>query len=72
MTTTELLREVLKDPILKEKYHIPEDELKNVSFDKKSSYPVIETIKTIIQLKGQNLPDNNVYKNIKVNFGIQD
>lgn len=72
MTTTELLREALKDPLLKEKYHIPESELSTVSFDTKSNYPVIETIKTIIQLKGQNIPDNNVYKNIKMNFGIQD
>ena len=72
MTTTELLREVLKDKMLREKYHIPEEEIKKVSFDTKSTYPIIETLKTIIQLKGQNLPDNNVYKNIKVNFGIQD
>ena len=72
MTTAELLKEVLKDPMLREKYHIPAEELKNVSFDTKSTYPIVETLKTIIQLKGQNLPDNLVYKNIKLNFGIED
>lgn len=71
MTTAQLLREVLKDPILKEKYKIPESELQNASFDSVSKYPIIETLKTIIQEKDRNTPDTNIYKSIKVNFGIE-
>ncbi len=73
MTTQELLKEVLKDPIFQEKYHIPKNELETVSFDVTSKYPIVETIKTIIQLKGNGTPDINVFKNIKQNnFNITD
>lgn len=70
MTQIELLREVLKDPILKQKYHIPESELQHVSFDTVSQYPIIEVLKTIIQQKAENVSDNNVYKNIKNLFSV--
>lgn len=73
MTTQDLLREVLKDPIFREKYGIPEEELQNVSFDAYSEYPIIEAIKTIIKLKDSGTPDVNVYRNIKQNiFNIAD
>ena len=73
MTTTELLKEVLKDKIFQEKYGIPQDELESISFDTDSDYPVVETIKTIIKLKVSSTPDVNVYKNIKQNiFNISE
>lgn len=73
MTTTELLKEVLKDKIFQEKYGIPQDELESISFDTDSDYPVVETIKTIIKLKDSSTPDVNVYKNIKQNiFNISE
>lgn len=72
MTAQELLREALKDPILRDKYHIPEDEINKISFDTTSQYPIIETIKTIIQLKTNGTADVNTYKNIKLNFKITD
>ncbi len=73
MTTTDLLREVLKDSIFQEKYGISKEEIESVSFDADSGYPVIETIKTIIKLKDSSTPDVNVYKNIKQNiFNISD
>ena len=65
MTTTELLKEILKDNIFQEKYGIPEEVLDTISFDSDSGYPVIETIKTIIKLKDSSTPDINVYKTIK-------
>ena len=65
MTTTELLKEVLKDKIFQEKYGIPQEELESISFDADSGYPVVEAIKTIIKLKDSSTPDVNVYKNIK-------
>lgn len=72
MTHKELLMEVLKDPLLRQKYHIPEEELKNVSFDldSTSSYAIIEVLKTIIQQKSENVSDTNVYKNIKNLFNV--
>lgn len=73
MTTQDLLREVLKDNIFQEKYGIPKEELASVSFDKDSQYPIIETIKAIIQLKDSGTLDVNVYKNIRQTiFNITD
>jgi len=70
MTQIELLKEVLKDPILKQKYHIPDSELERVSFDTTSKHPIIEVLKTIIQQKAENVSDGNVYKNIKNLFSV--
>ena len=73
MTTTELLKEVLKDGIFQTKYGIPKEDLESVSFDTDSGYPIIETIKTIIKLKDSSTPDVNVYRNVKQNiFNISD
>lgn len=73
MTTTELLKEVLKDKIFQEKYGISQEELESISFDTDSGFPVVEAIKTIIKLKDSSTPDVNVYKNIKQNiFNISE
>lgn len=73
MTTIDLLKEVLKDPMFRDKYNIPEEELANVSFDKMSKYRIIEVVKSIISLKGENHTDAQVYKQIKaINFGIKE
>lgn len=70
MTQLELLKEVLKDPMLRQKYNIPESELSRISFDVQSSYPIIEVLKTIVQLKSESVSDANVYKNIKNLFSV--
>lgn len=70
MTQLELLKEVLKDPMLRQKYNIPESELNSISFDVQSSYPIIEVLKTIIQQKSESVSDANVYKNIKNLFSV--
>lgn len=70
MTQLELLKEVLKDPMLRQKYSIPELELNRISFDEQSSYPIIEVLKTIIQQKSESVSDANVYKNIKNLFSV--
>jgi len=70
MTQLELLKEVLKDPMLRQKYNIPESELNRISFDIQSSYPIIEVLKTIIQQKSESVSDANVYKNIKNLFSV--
>lgn len=70
MTHKELLKEVLKDPMLRQKYNITDAELGRVSFDETSPYPIIEVLKTIIQQKSENVSDVNVYKNIKNLFSV--
>lgn len=73
MTPLALLKEALKDPILREKYGIPEEELAKVSFDTTSNHPIIETLKTIILLKDNGTSDVNTFKSIKQNqFKIKD
>ena len=73
MTATDLLKEILKDSVFQEKYSIPKESLKDVSFDEDSGYPIVETIKMIIQLKDSSVSDSLVYKNIKQNiFNIAD
>lgn len=73
MTTTELLKEILKDSIFQEMYGIPKESLEDVSFDEDSGYPIVEVLKMIIQLKDSSVSDALVYKNIKQNiFNIAD
>ena len=73
MTSIELLREALKDPILRSKYGIREEEIQSVSFDTKSDHRIIEIIKTVIKLKEVNNSDNNIYKHIKsIHMGIKE
>lgn len=73
MTATDLLKEVLKDPMLKDKYNLSDEEILSASFDRTSNHQIIEVLKTIVLLKTQNQSDVNVYKQIKaINFGIND
>lgn len=73
MTSIELLREALKDPILRSKYGISEEEIQSISFDTKSDHRIIEIIKTVIKLKEVNNSDNNIYKHIKsIHMGIKE
>ena len=73
MTEIEILKEVLKDPILREKYGMSEEEINNVSFDKTSNYSIIEFIKTIIQYELENVSNNTTYNQIKNKIiGIKD
>ena len=73
MTATDLLKEVLKDPMLKDKYNLSDKDILSASFDSTSNHQIIEVLKTIVLLKTQNQSDVNVYKQIKaINFGIKD
>jgi hypothetical protein len=73
MTTVDLLKEVLKDPMFRDKYNISEEELNNVTFDTMSKHRIIEVVKSIISLKGENHTDVHVYKQIKaINFGVKE
>ena len=70
MTTIDLLNEVLKDPMFRDKYNISDEDLVNVSFDTTSNHRIIEVVKS---LKSENHTDAQVYKQIKaINFGIKE
>ena len=68
MTSQDLLREVLKDPILKEKYDFPESYLRSVCLDTDTGSPILDTLRTIIRLKGQEIGNNVVYRQVKSLF----
>lgn len=68
MTSQDLLREVLKDPLLKEKYDLPDSFLKSVSLDTSADSPILDTLRTIIRLKGQEVGNNAVYRQVKSLF----
>ena len=69
----DLLNEVLKDPMFRDKYNISDEDLVNVSFDTTSNHRIIEVVKSIISLKSENHTDAQVYKQIKaINFGIKE
>lgn len=38
MTATDLLKEVLKDPMLKDKYNLSDEDILSVSFDRTSNH----------------------------------
>ena len=61
MTTIDLLNEVLKDPMFRDKYNISDEDLVNVSFDTTSNHRIIEVVKSIISLKSENHTDAQVY-----------
>lgn len=65
MTTLELLRETLSDPLLKSKYGITEEEIAECSFDSTSKHEIIEVIKTVIKMKDAEVSDSNIYRTIK-------
>ena len=72
MTATDLLKEVLKDPMLKDKYNLSDEDILSASFDRTSNHQIIEVLKTIVLLKTQNQSDVNVYKQIKAITKIPD
>lgn len=68
MTSQDLLREVLKDPLLKEKYDFPDSLLQSVSLDADTDSPILDTLRTIIRLKGQEVGNSAVYRQVKSLF----
>lgn len=65
MTTLELLKETLNDPLLKSKYGLTDKEIAMCSFDSTSDHEIIEVIKTVIKMKDAEASDSNIYKTIK-------
>ena len=64
MTANEIFKELLKDPILVEKYEFSKEQLEVLGMHE-SSKQVIELIKIILQGKENNIPDPSIYNQIK-------
>lgn len=64
MTANEIFKEILKDPILIEKYGFTTTDLEKLEMHQLSK-PVIEIIKMIIQGMESNYPDSSIYNQIK-------
>lgn len=64
MTANEIFKELLKDPILIEKYDFTEKQLEKLGMHE-SSKQIIELLKLIIQSKEDNIPDSSIYNQIK-------
>ena len=64
MTANEIFKELLKDPILTEKYDFTTEQLEKLAMHE-SSKQVVELIKLIVQGKENNIPDSSIYNQIK-------
>lgn len=64
MTANEIFKELLKDPILTEKYDFSKIQLEKLGMHEPSKQ-VIELIKLILQGKENNIPDSSIYNQIK-------
>lgn len=65
MTAEEIFNEVMKSPELTDVFNIPQEELKNQSYNVASDYQVIEIVKAIIRGKGNNTDNSAVFRNIQ-------
>lgn len=71
MTANDIFEEILKDPILVEKYSIDRESLKKVKLhDPKSEYEILEIVKLVIQGVENGTPDNSVNSQIKNLFNL--
>ena len=70
MSPNDILKEVLEDPILAEKYDIPIKKLKSTELHSVSNIPVIEIIRTILTANSNNTAEINIFRQIKTYLGI--
>jgi hypothetical protein len=64
MTSIEIFKELIKDPIFCHKYGFTEAKLAKLGMHE-SSKPIIELIKLIILGSEDNIPDSSIYNQIK-------
>lgn len=64
MTAEEIFKEVLKSPEFQDIFKIHKRDLEQEDFNKKSNYPVIEIIKTIINGQENHRDKNTIFQYI--------
>jgi ribosomal protein RSM22 (predicted rRNA methylase) len=70
MTPNEIFREILEDPILKDKYGLSDEKLAGVELYRESGIEIIEIIRTILLANSNNTSDTNTFRQIKNLLGI--
>jgi hypothetical protein len=70
MTANDLLRRLLKDPILIKQYKLTQDSLRQTEFHKTSDSDIVEIMKLIVLGIEEGTPDRSIYSQIKTHFKL--
>lgn len=70
MTSPELFKSILKDPLLQEKYKLSKEKLERLNYHEPSGIEIIEAIKLVISGIEYNTPDSSINSQIKSHFNI--
>tara|TARA_R110000782_G_scaffold212467_5_gene300519 strand:- start:43 stop:258 length:216 start_codon:yes stop_codon:yes gene_type:complete len=70
MERDQILREILSDPDLMEKYDIKESELKNLTTNAPYNKKIIEVLSVIINENDNHLNTSMIYKKLKIIHNI--
>ncbi len=65
MERNEILREILSDPEIMQKYRLQQDELNNLTTNAPYSNKIVEVLSTIINENDNHLNSSMIYKKIK-------
>jgi hypothetical protein len=70
MERNQILREILSDPDIMEKYHIKKEELESLTTNSPYSKSIIEVLSLIINENDNHLNSSMIYKKIKKTHNI--
>lgn len=70
MTSDEIFKVMLENPILLEKYGLTTEELEKMSLSKPSKHDIIEVIKMIVIGIENQQPESSINSQIKTHFNI--
>jgi hypothetical protein len=70
MTSAELFKEMLQDPILQEKYELSKERLTKMGLHEASGPDIIEMVKLVITSIENDMPDRSVNSQVQKHFKI--
>ena len=70
MTAPEIFKELLKDPLLIDKYQLTVEKLQKTSLHEPSSSDILELLKLVVNGIENNLPERSVNSQVKTRFKI--
>ncbi|WP_346861163.1 hypothetical protein [uncultured Draconibacterium sp.] len=71
MTNTELIKEILSDPNIKEKYYISESDLNGIKGDARYQKEIVQLIKEIVNDNDNHITATKSYNKLKNILNIQ-
>lgn len=71
MTNTELIKEILSDPNIKEKYNISESDLNGIKGDARYQKEIVQLIKEIVNDNDNHITATKSYNKLKNILNIQ-